>query len=122
MNDMKKSEYLERLGDVAIDEKRANKVKEIYSKDLPDVILKIVTIAGESEFFDDGTRILSYQEIIDAENDLHVAFSQYSIIPVADCGENDFIIYNYADGYWAKFNIIDESIFKKKKKISELLV
>ncbi len=58
---------------------------------------------------------------MDAEKDLHVAFKSKGIIPFADCGENDFVVYESNKGKWAKFNIIDETMFKEKADIRELI-
>ena len=41
-------------------------------------------------------------------------------IPLIDCGENDFIVYHFVDKIWSKFNIIDETVFKKNS-LKELL-
>lgn len=43
------------------------------------------------------------------------------MIPVIDCGENDFIVYHTAEGNWSKFNIIEECVFKKRATLGELL-
>ena len=43
------------------------------------------------------------------------------MIPLADCGENDFIVYHFTDGSWSKFNIIDETEFKKRNALDEIL-
>lgn len=118
---MDKKEYLAKLEAVSIDAKKVEKIGELYSVDLPEILQKIISFAKETVFFDDGSRILSYDEIVDAEKDLHIEFKRKGIIPVADCGENDFIVYHYNDSIWSKFNIIDESVFKKKKTIEELL-
>lgn len=118
---MDKKEYLKEVESASINEKRVEKIEKLYNADLPETLKKIVSTAKETIFFDDGTRILSYDEIVDAEEDLHVAFKEKGIIPIADCGENDFIVYHFHDTIWSKFNIVDESVFKKKKNISDLL-
>lgn len=118
---MKKNEYLSSLESVAIDAKKIEKIQKAYNVDLPEVIQKMITLANETLFFDDGTRVLSFEEIVDAEKDLHVAFKEKGIIPLVDCGENDFIVYHFGDRVWSKFNIVDETIFKKKNNLEELL-
>lgn len=118
---MKKNEYLNSLEFVAIDAKKIEKIQRTYSVDLPEVIRKMITVANKPLFFDDGTRMLSFEEIVDAEKDLHVAFKEKGIIPLVDCGENDFIVYHFRDRIWSKFNIVDETVFKKKNKLEELL-
>ena len=82
---------------------------------------KLSQRAGESVFLDGGVRILSFDEIVAAKKDLHIEFKAKGMIPIVDCGENDFIVYHFNDNIWSKFNIVDESVFKKKKSIEELL-
>lgn len=118
---MDKKEYFAKLELVSIDDKKMKTISELYSANLPEVLQKIISYAKDPIFFDDGIRILSYDEMIDAEEDLHIDFKRKGIIPVADCGENDFIVYHYNDSLWSKYNIIDESVFKKRRTIEELL-
>lgn len=51
---------------------------------------------------------------------MHIAFKDKGIIPLVDCGENDFIVYHFKAKIWSKFNIIDETVFQKKR-FEELL-
>ncbi len=48
------------------------------------------------------------------KNDLHVSFKDKEIIPLIDCGENDFIVYHFMDKIWSKFNIIDETVLRRR--------
>lgn len=114
-------EYLNSLAGVKLDKGKTDKVASIYSDDLPEILLKIVSSAQEPIFLDDDSRVLSYDEIVDAEKDLHVSFKEKGMIPLVDCGENDFIVYHFKNRIWAKFNIIDETVFKKKNSLEELL-
>ncbi len=118
---MTKSEYIEKISSMKIDDSKVRKVESIYGGGLPEVVKKIVSNNEEAEFFDDGVRIMSFDEILDAEKDLHIEFHSKGLIPLADCGENDFIVYHLKDKIWSKFNIIDETVFKKKNDLSELL-
>lgn len=118
---MTKKEYMKQLPDKPIDAKKVEEIEAIYHAKLPELIKKMVSNADESIFFDDDDRILSYKEIADAQVDLHVNFKSMGMIPLADCGENDFIVYHFADGSWSKFNIVDETVFKKRNALDELL-
>ena len=118
---MTKKEYIEQLSTKQIDEKKVEQIRSIYEPKLSETVKKIISNADESIFFDDEYRMLSYQEIVDAQADLHVDFKKKGLIPVADCGENDFIVYHMADNSWSKFNIIDETVFKKRNLLEELL-
>ena len=118
---MNRKEYVDYISTKKIDDKLVKEIIDKYDFDLPEIVKLIVSNAKDTLFFDDEYRVLSFDEIIDAEKDLHVSFSEKKIIPLFDCGENDFIVYNSAEGIWSKFNIVDETFFKKKEKLSDLL-
>lgn len=118
---MTKKEYLENIFNATIDNSKVDKIESVYGKNLPDLLKKIISNCEEAVFFDDNVRVLSYMEIIDAESDLHVQFSTKGLIPIVDCGENDFIVYHINDNIWSKFNIVDETVFKKKESLEDLL-
>lgn len=115
-------EYLSSLESVKPDTKKVDKIISLYANNLPEIVLKIVSDSQEPVFLDDDSRVLSYDEIVDAENDLHVGFKEKGILPLVDCGENDFIVYHFADKTWSKFNITDETVFRKKNSLEELLI
>lgn len=116
---MSKKEYLEKIKQTEINVTDIKKVSQIYGQ-MPGIIGQMLSFSEESIFFDDGWRTLSFSEIIEAEKDLHIGFAAMKLIPVVDCGENDFIVYHFDDDTWSKFNIIDECVFKKKNSLAEL--
>ncbi len=118
---MTKESFLEVLSHIDVDIEKVNLVHQIYNQVLPEVIVKIVSLCSEPVFLDDGTRILAFDEIIDAERDLQIPFSAKELIPIADCGDNDFIVYDFSCASWAKYNIVDEIEFKKRNALSDLL-
>ncbi|MCR5135666.1 MAG: hypothetical protein K6C12_01010 [Oscillospiraceae bacterium] len=119
---MTNKEYLLNAEHFSVDKIKINSVKKVYSGNFPDILEKIISNCDRSVFLENGVRVLSYSEVMDAEKDLHVGFSEKKMIPIADCGENDFIIYDYNHQTWAKFNIIDETVFKKRSNIAELFL
>jgi hypothetical protein len=118
---MTKKEYLEKIACEKVDEEKVAKVEEVYGNQLPKILKQIVSHAESTEFLDDGGRILALNEILDATKDLHVDFQEKNMIPMVDCGENDFIVYHFNDAIWSKFNIIEECVFKKKNTLNEVL-
>lgn len=118
---MTKKEYLEKLRENAIVKDKVGEVRQIYGCELPEIVQRIVSDCEKTIFLDDDMRILSFAEIMEAEQDLHVNFKEKGIIPLIDCGENDFIVYHLKNRIWSKFNIIDETVFKKKNELDELL-
>lgn len=118
---MTKEEFLSEISTAEVDEQKVKKIQETYGISLPLQLQQLISCVDETVFFDDDSRILSFQEIIDAEEDLHTDFKTAGIIPVADCGDNDFVVFNSADNTWAKYNIIDEVSFKKRTNLCEVL-
>lgn len=118
---MTKQEYLQSVNRFAIDQNKLQTIYAIYTGRFPETLERIISGSNESVFFDDDTRILSFAEMVDAEQDLHIDFKRKELMPIADCGDNDFIVYDYANNVWAKFNIVDETIFMKRAELGELL-
>lgn len=117
---MTAKEYLESVTKKEIDLSKVAKIQDIYNKVLPEEVQKIVSNAEKSIFLDD-VRLLSYKEILNAEHDLHIDFKMKQMIPLADCGDNDFVVYHFDTHDWSRFNIIDELTFKKRKTLAEVL-
>ena len=118
---MTKAEFIKSINEASIDNSKEKKIEDLYADNLPEVIKRIISCNDSSIFLDDEIRILSFTEIIDAEKDLHVDFHSIGVIPMVDCGDNDFIVYDYNNSTWAKFNIVDKTIFKKRATLEELL-
>lgn len=116
---MTRKEYLASIEKCNINVAKVEKIKKVYKNELPGIVKQMISFYEESVFFDDEWRTLSFSEIVEAEQDLHVDFVKLGMIPVVDCGENDFIVYHFGDGIWSKFNIIEECVFKKKVGLSE---
>lgn len=116
---MTRKEFLVYIKTVTVIEKNVAAVEEKYSERLPELIEKIVSCANECVFFDDGWRLLSIREIVDASEDLHVNFVEQKILPLFDTEDNDFIVYHFEKNNWSKFNIIDGCHFKRKQKLEE---
>lgn len=114
-------EFINKLDEQEIDNDKACKLEKIYSSNIPPIISKIISFASESVFFD-TYRALSFNEICEAEDELCVDFIGKEIIPVIDCGCNDFIVFHCKSNEWSKFNIVDECVFKKKNSLEELLL
>ena len=114
-------EYLVDLERKEINADKVKRINEIYTGRFPEILKIIISNNDSSIFFDDGNRMLSYAEIVDAEKDLHVDFNSKGLIPIADCGDNVFIVFDYTSQAWAKFNIVDETLFKKRESLGDLL-
>lgn len=114
-------QYIEMISKKAEDAAKIKKIEETYKTSIPGILRKIVSNCDETVFLDDEKRVLSFDEIIDAERDLHTEFIKKGLLPVVDNGENDFTVFRFSQKNWSKYNIIDEVEFKVKDTIEELL-
>lgn len=105
-----------------IDMSKVRMVEDLYKKEIDNkLVMRIISSSEETKFFDDNIRSLSFNEIIEAENDLHVDFKSKGLLPLFDCGDNDFIVYHLYDKTWSKFNITDNTIFKRSISLIDIL-
>lgn len=118
---MNVAEYLKLVENMKIDSDKVETVQNVYEAKLPELLQKIVSNAEEPAFLDNDVRTLTYKEILNAEQDLHVDFKSNRIIPVADCGDNDFAVYYLDKCKWSRFNIIDETAFKERTTLEDVL-
>ncbi len=114
-------QYIEMISKKDEDVDRIKKIEDVYGLTLPEILRKIVSNSDETVFLDGEKRILSFDEIIDAEQDLHTEFVKKGLLPIVDNGDNDFTVFRINHGNWSKYNIIDEVEFKVKDTIDELL-
>ena len=117
---MTKSEYLKSVENWQIQDSIVDRIEKVYSKNLPELLQRIVSHTDKPFFFDDGTHILSYTEVLKAEEELGVAFPEKYIIPVVDCCDGNYIVYDYQNKVWAIYNIIDDIIFNQGNTLYEL--
>lgn len=118
---MTKKEYLSALDAVQVEKDKVEQLERQYGFSFPEIVKKVISSAVETIFFDDEGRILSFDEMVDAEADLHVSFSKLGLFPLADTGDNDFIVYHAADGSYSLFNIVDECAFRKRDSLDAIL-
>ena len=118
---MTKQEYLSQLNYVAINDEKVSEIEKVYGVLNNEMVKKILSNAEETIFLDDDARSLEFSEIKDADKELHVGFSQKHFLPLFDCFENNFIIYDISQNNWAMFNINDEVLFTEKSSLHDLL-
>ncbi|MBR5210585.1 MAG: hypothetical protein IKV67_12130 [Paludibacteraceae bacterium] len=118
---MDKKEFLESLHDNNIDDMKVKKIEDLYKCDISDEVKQIVSNCDETIFFDDDSRVLSFDEILDAEEDLHVEFIKKKMLPLFDCLDNDFVVYKTDTHTWMKFNIVDEIDYEEADSLEEIL-
>lgn len=112
---MKLTDILNQLSQVEANETLASKVESAYNTKLPKDVKKIISLHGETKFYNDFSllRGLSLEEILDAPTDMAVDFVGKKFLPVFDLGDNDYIVFDLEEQAWYKFNIVDEVKFSK---------
>lgn len=117
-------EFLKKLEKTACaDQNKVLCIEAVFGFRMSALCEKIVSYQDEALFFDSKSflKLLSYDEIIHAEEELQVPFTSMKLIPIFDVGDNDFICYDGNTGYWCYFNVIDEITFKETQQLEVLL-
>lgn len=118
---MTKSEYLKTAKGWEINLNLVAAIEKIYCVKLPELLRRIISHSEEPYFFDDGTHVLSYSEVLYADEDLDVAFSEKKLIPVVDCCDGNYVVYDYDNQTWAMYSIIDDILFNQSNTLDEIL-
>lgn len=111
---------LQEIRNTQVDSRVSKTLKKAYGSKVPVIIEQTVSFFKSGGFVE-GYRFLSLDEIEYAEDDLHVNFKRNGLIPLIDCGDNDFAVYNYIEGKWMMFNIVEQVCFKTKNELDDLL-
>ena len=118
---MNKSDYLDAASKWEIVDERVRTVGKAYSGRIPELLQRIVSHSDEPHFFDDGSHVLSLAEMLGTEETLGISFSDKHLVPVVDCCDGDYIVYDYDKEVWAIYNMIDEVVFRQGDSLIELL-
>ena len=117
---MDKKQFMEKLTHTQVADDAVSSVEHIYGPlSAPDVG-QLLSMQDDTLFFDD-CRLLSHDEILRAQQELHVDFTGRGMLPLIDCGDNDFIVFHLKTGRWSKFNIVDESVFQERTSLKDVL-
>lgn len=120
---MNRQEFILALSNVVPSTVLVSKIKQVYECIIPNEVERIISFNTNGIFLEGGAfcRLLCFDEILKAPEELHVNFKQYGIIPLFDIEDNNFIVFNFKKMIWEKFNIVDETSYGTKKSLSEIL-
>ncbi len=92
----------------------SQKLALAYGREIPAPVLALC-IAEPCGAFLDGPfcRKMDVDEIRESKDFWQVDFPAIGLLPIFDCGDNDFIAYRFSDDKWVKFNIVDEIVFRE---------
>lgn len=110
-------EFLKSIQVKEINYINVDRIERLINDKLPDFIRYILSNNNEMISFDDGIRLLSMDEILDAKEDLQIDFLSQGMIPLFDCFDNDFIVYMFNEKKYAKYNIVEEIAFKRRDNL-----
>lgn len=98
---------------VKIDAEKVKKVEEAYGIKAPDALKRMVSKCGRtfddyiSNSYQNCFRILTFDEVVDPSENiegLKMDFKKKNCVPIADCMNNDYIVYNYKNNTWMWIN------------------
>ncbi len=110
---IKISDFFQKIKNQKIDDSKVEQVLEAYEGKLSEEAQRIVSICGDDslKFKDCKFRLLSLDEILNAEEVFNVFFLEYSLIPFVDCCDGNLIVYNMDYSFWTMFRICTECEF-----------
>lgn len=120
---MTRKEFVDSLKEVSIKDKVRATVIEVYGSDVPEIILRILSQFPSPILFDENeSRTLSLNEVLHAEEDNMVPLKSKELIPIADIGNNDWIVYDGEKKMWWIYNILDETLYDEAKDFESLFL
>ena len=120
---MNRDKFLKDITSMAISDSIVSEIAAAYGCSLPQDVSQVLSVNKDGCFVEGGAfrRLLSTDEILHASAELHVDFTRHGILPLFDVGDNNFIVYDYKQGKWKKFNIVDETPFGVKSSLQDIL-
>ena len=116
---MKNHDFLKYVQNINIDVDCVSEIEVKYGVSIPEYIGRIITCTKTPVFIDKNWRLMSFSELLFAQEQLHVDFNSKKILPLFDLGDNDFIVFHFNDNFWSIFNIVDQCSFKKRARLED---
>lgn len=118
---MTNEEFLSKITNAAINEEFVQRVEGKFGCSLPGLLRKIISISGKQLFFGEEKRLMSFPEIENSSEQLHIDFKKKNLIPIIDAYENDFICFNFKTNKWCYFNVNEGVSFSENTSLDALL-
>lgn len=119
---MEMNQYIELIKSSEINDDLVKKFEDHYGTTLPESVRHIVSVSLDDFFLGEKCRILSVKEILDTETFTGIDFTNLNMFPLADCRDDDYIVYNFETGKFEMYNIYDEVSFREYENMEELLL
>lgn len=96
-------------------------VEKLYGKTLTEELKHIVSVVMSDYFISPNHRVLSATEILRTEDFTGVDFTKLGMIPLIDCKDDDYIVYNFSTQKYEMYNIYDEVSFREADSLKEMI-
>jgi len=118
---MKRKDLIEKLKSVSVVTEKVEDMQKEYGTEFSQEMKSIISQSIEPLFFEDNSRMLSYGEIFSADIEYDNNFKELGIVPLIECFDNDFIVYNIRTGMYEMYNIIEKIAFNENKTLKDVL-
>ena len=113
--------YVETTKSIEINLETVRSIEALYKTSLPDSVKRIVSVKLDDYFISEKCRVLSLKEILNTEEFTGVDFTSLNMLPLIDCKDDDYIVYDFAENKYVMYSVFDEVGFREAEKIEILL-
>lgn len=115
-------QYIELIKNNEFNNDAISSIEELYGVSLTDELKRIVSVELEDYFISEKCRVISVKEILRTEEFVGVDFTELGMIPLIDCKDDDYIVFNFETQKYEMYNIYDEVSFRDADVIEELIL
>ena len=115
------NQYIELIKSNEVNQDFVASVEKLYGITLTEELKHIVSVVMDDYFISQNCRVLSATELLRTEDFTGVDFTELGMIPLVDCKDGDYIVYNFGTQKYEMYNIYDEVSFKKADSLEALI-
>ena len=125
---MNLKKFIEKFTSAPVNEKKVAEIVKVYGVELPEDVQHFVSACGKNPLFieddqvDADFRVLSFDEIVDAEEDLDTDFKSMNMMPLIDFYDNQFVVYKFDEQCWAMYSFDDDSTSDEYPSLNDFLL
>lgn len=114
-------QYIELIKANEVNQDLVASVEKLYGKPLPEELKHIVSVVMRDYFISPNHRVISATELLRTEEFMGVDFAKFSMVPLIDCKDDDYIVYNFTTQKYEMYNIYDEVSFREADSLEEMI-
>lgn len=121
---MKLTDEIRNVNAIEIDEEFIDKVEEVYSCKLPELVKHILSIPHRQGGYEErpgSLRKLGNDMILEASEEMQSDFKGSYLVPIFDFFDNDYLCYDYAKNTWCMYHTVSGQVYNGHENILELL-